>query len=169
MAGTRIGGWRDFLLGWQIADPTSGSKQTINIPAFTPVDPTGAPLGGSTGTPDNVNINQVGGVATSKGNGAADTGTQRVAVAASSTLATGQVSVTATAGGTLIAAARTGRISITITMLGAVDAFLGNTGLTSATGTLLLGTKGSSITLGTSAAIYGIAASAVSVSYVETY
>lgn len=42
MASTRIGGWKDFLLGWIVASPTGHG--TVDIPAFTPVDTTGASI-----------------------------------------------------------------------------------------------------------------------------
>ncbi len=86
---------------------------------------------------------------------------------APTTIATGQVSVGTSS--TLVVAARTGRTSVTITMLGGVDAYLGVTGVTTSTGTLLLGAKGASFTLNTSAAVYGVAASTVSVSYEEEF
>lgn len=85
----------------------------------------------------------------------------------SSNLATNQVSVGT--GATLIAPARAGRNKVKVTMIGAVDAFIGASGVTVSTGDLLLGTKGSSVTIETSAAVYGIAGSAVTVSYMETF
>ena len=85
----------------------------------------------------------------------------------SAAMATNQVSVATTS--TLIVAARTGRSSVTITNLGATDIFIGNTGVGLTTGTLLVGTKGAAITIPTSAAIYGIASVAQSVSFIENY
>lgn len=84
-------------------------------------------------------------------------------------LATNQISVATTAGGTLIVAARAGRARVTITNLGTTDVFVGNTGLTAANGQILIGTKGASITLHTSAAVYGIAGTAQSVSFIEEF
>ena len=85
----------------------------------------------------------------------------------SSTLTTNQVSVGT--GSTLIVAARAGRSSVTIANLGTTDTFIGNTGVLLTTGTLLVGTKGAAITIPTSAAIYGIASVAQSVSFIENY
>jgi len=85
----------------------------------------------------------------------------------SATMATSQISVGTVS--TLIVAARVGRSSVTITNLGATDIFIGNTGVALTTGTLLVGTKGAAITIPTSAAIYGIASVAQSVSFIENY
>ena len=82
-------------------------------------------------------------------------------------MATAQVSVGT--GSTLIVAARADRASVTITNLGTVDIYIGNTGVTAGTGTLLVGTKGAAITIPTTAAVYGIGASAQSVSFMENY
>lgn len=82
---------------------------------------------------------------------------------------TGQVSVDNTSGGVLIAAARSGRGSITIINGGTTDVFIGDSGLTIGTGALLVGVKGASITISSQAAIYGIAGSAQTVSYLEAY
>lgn len=85
----------------------------------------------------------------------------------SSSLATGQVTVGATS--TLVAAARANRGRIRITMVGAADAFCGNTGVTVTTGDLLAGTKGTTMTIETNAAVYCVTATTVVVSYMETY
>lgn len=85
----------------------------------------------------------------------------------SASIATSQVAVGTTA--TQIVAARSGRLAVTITMLGAGDLFLGVSGVTVANGTLLLGTKGSSVTLPTQAAVFGIGAAGQSVSVLETF
>ena len=90
----------------------------------------------------------------------------------SATLATGQSAGFTTS--TLIVAARTGapgtgRHNVTITNLGTVDTYCGNTGVTTSTGELLVGIKGASITLDSTAAIYCAAGSSSTVSYVETY
>jgi hypothetical protein len=60
---------------------------------------------------------------------------------------------------TLVCAARTGRRSVTVEQLGTTAVYIGATGVTSATGALLPGVAGSSITLSVTGAIYGIAAS----------
>lgn len=87
----------------------------------------------------------------------------------SASIATSQVAVGTSA--TQIVAARSGRLAVTITMLGAGDIFVGpNTPtLTTSNGTLLLGTKGSSVTLPTQAAVFGIGAAGQSVSVLETF
>lgn len=83
-------------------------------------------------------------------------------------LATNQVTVAATA--TLIAPARATRNAITVTNLSTVDIYLGVSGVTAATGTLLLGAKGSSVTFPTVQAVYGISSTGSNlVSYLETY
>lgn len=92
----------------------------------------------------------------------------------SATINTNQVTVQTTAGGTLIAAARTGlagtgRVSIEICNLGTTDVWLGNTGLTVGNGHLLVGIKGACTVLKTTAAVYGIAGAAEAVSFVENY
>ncbi len=76
-----------------------------------------------------------------------------------SKIATAQVSVDTTSGGKLIAAQRTGRQSITITNAGTTIVYIGNSGLTTGTGEYLAGVAGASITLLTTAAIYGIVGS----------
>lgn len=85
----------------------------------------------------------------------------------SASIATSQVSVGTSS--TQIVAARSGRLAVTITMLGAGDLYLGVAGVTVANGTLLLGTKGSSVTLPTQAAVFGIGAAGQSVSVLETF
>lgn len=88
---------------------------------------------------------------------------------------TNQVSVAATAGGTLIVAARTGvagtgRVSATVCNTGTTAVYIGNTGLTTATGQYLAGVAGACLTLNTTAAIYGIVATGTeTVAYSETY
>lgn len=85
----------------------------------------------------------------------------------SASIATSQVAVGTSA--TQIVAARSGRLAVTITMLGAGDIFVGPSGVAVGTGTLLLGTKGSSVTLPTQAAVFGIGAAGQSVSVLETF
>jgi hypothetical protein len=85
-------------------------------------------------------------------------------------LATNQISVDTTAGGKLIVAARVGRNSVTAVNHGTTDVFLGPSGVTISTGTLLVGVKGACITLPLAGALYGIvAAGSQTVSYAETY
>lgn len=86
----------------------------------------------------------------------------------SGTLATNQATVTTSA--TQIIAARTGRSRVTITNLGTTDVFIGPTGVTATTGQILVGTKGASITLNTSAAIFAIVGTGTqAVSFIEEY
>lgn len=83
------------------------------------------------------------------------------------TFATNQIAVGTSA--TQVVAARAGRMAVTITMLGAGDLYLGAAAVTIANGTLLLGTKGSSVTIPTQAAVFGIGAAGQSVSFIETF
>lgn len=89
------------------------------------------------------------------------------------TVSTNQLTIGASA--TLIAPARTGvagtgRTSITITNPGTTSIYIGGSGVTTSTGTLLPGISGASMTLGTEAAIYGIVAtSTATVSEFEIY
>lgn len=70
-------------------------------------------------------------------------------------LSTGQVSVGTTA--TKICDAAPGaRQTITIVNDSTVDVFLGGSGVTTSTGVLLAGTKGQTLTLSFSGALYGI-------------
>lgn len=85
----------------------------------------------------------------------------------SESIATSQVSVGTSA--TQIVPARGGRLAVTITMVGAGDVFVGATGVTVANGSLLLGTKGSSVTIPTQGAVFGIGAVAQTVSVLETF
>lgn len=64
-------------------------------------------------------------------------------------------------GATLIAAARTGavgtgRVSITVTNTSTTPVYLGGSGVTTSTGQLLPGILGASVTINTTAAVYGI-------------
>ena len=93
-----------------------------------------------------------------------------ILIVGSTNIVTGQISVATTAGGTLIAAARTGRLDITIVNSGTADVYLGPSGLTTSTGILLKGIPGAALTISTAAAVYGIVAAATqTVSYLETY
>lgn len=85
-------------------------------------------------------------------------------------LATAQVTVVSTAGGTLVAAARAGRRSVTVTNNGTIAVSLGGSGVTTSTGVVLPGVVGASVTFLFSGNLYGIAASATdSVSVAELY
>lgn len=92
--------------------------------------------------------------------------------AGSGAMATGQVSC-GTSSTTLVAArtgvAGTGRVSVTVTNLGTNDVEIGNTGVTTSTGSLLVGVKGASVTFNTTAGLFCVAGSAQSVSYIESF
>lgn len=93
-----------------------------------------------------------------------------MAANASNAIATGQATVAATAGGTLIAPARGDRKRLTIINGSTTDVFLGNSGVTTATGALLSGTKGQQIVLETCSAVYGIIGTGTeAVSYIEEF
>lgn len=95
-------------------------------------------------------------------------GTLQVAASTPTSIATGQVTVAATA--TLIAASRTGRKAITIIQEGATLVRLGGSSVSLVTGIPLPGTQYSSLTIEGGAAVYGIVASGTQpVSYVETF
>lgn len=80
----------------------------------------------------------------------------------------GQVSVGTSA--TQIIAARAGRRAVTIINEGTTDVRFGNVGVTTGNGALLTGTKGSSITLPVTTAVYGIVGTgSQNVSFVETW
>jgi hypothetical protein len=89
-------------------------------------------------------------------------------------LATNQVSIAATAGGTQIVPQRlgapgVGRAAVTIiNPPGGVTVYIGNTGVTTANGQIL--PSGWSLTLNTTAAVFGIVATGTqTVGFVETY
>jgi hypothetical protein len=85
-------------------------------------------------------------------------------------LASSQVSVDTTSGGKLIAAARAGRGAVTIINTGTIAVFIGPSGVTTSTGALLPGIAGASITIPTTAAVYGIVSNgSQTVSVLETY
>lgn len=82
-------------------------------------------------------------------------------------LATGQVSVTTSS--TLVAAARSGRGKITVSIGAANTCAFGNTGVTTTTGFPLAPTVGASLTLDTSAALYAVCSATTTVSFIEQY
>jgi hypothetical protein len=92
-----------------------------------------------------------------------------VSGAGSGSIATAKVSVTT--GNITIAAARAGRFAITIEIVGTVaDVYIGNTGVTTATGFRLKGVDGQSITIPTSAAIFGTVSAGTQIVHVlETF
>ncbi|WP_311271047.1 hypothetical protein [Sphingobium sp. WCS2017Hpa-17] len=82
-------------------------------------------------------------------------------------LNTGQVSVTTSS--TLVAAARTGRNKITMSVGAANTCAFGNTGVTTTTGFPLAPTVGASLTLDTAAAIYAVCSATTTISFIEQY
>jgi hypothetical protein len=77
---------------------------------------------------------------------------------------------TAGATSTQLVAARTGRGAVTFQNLGTVDVYLGPAGVTAATGFLLPGVIGASVTIPTSAAVFGVASTGTQdVAVLETY
>jgi len=88
------------------------------------------------------------------------------------TFDTGQVSITQTA--TSIVPASQQRTGVLITNAGTVDVYIGNSSVTTTTGALIPGIKGSSVAIPTRDAVYGIVAVTSppvpqTVTYVETY
>lgn len=84
------------------------------------------------------------------------------------TIATGQITVAVTA--TLIVAARTARKRLVIVNHGATAVYVGGAAVATTTGLLLAGVAGTTMTLETAAAVYGIVGSGTqAVSYVEEY
>lgn len=85
------------------------------------------------------------------------------------TFNTGQYTASATAPVALIAANQS-RTGLLIVNIGTVDVYLGQVGVTTATGHLLPGTKGSSVSIPTRDAVYAITGASTSlISYVESY
>lgn len=85
-------------------------------------------------------------------------------------LGTGQVSVAATAGGTLICSATSTRRRLTIINHGTTAVYIGLTGVTTATGALLPGAVGANLTINVNVPVYGITASGTAtVSFIEEY
>jgi hypothetical protein len=94
--------------------------------------------------------------------------TQIVASEGSSEFVTGQVSISSTA--TQIVAARSTRRTVTITAIGTTDCYLGSDAVTTATGHILVGIKGGTITLETTQPVYAVTSSGTqTVSYWEEY
>jgi hypothetical protein len=85
----------------------------------------------------------------------------------SSTWSVIQATITTTA--TLLAPANTARNGVAITNLGTTDIYLGGSGVTTANGALLVGTKGTSKFIPTKAAVYGIVGAGSQAVSVEDY
>ena len=87
-------------------------------------------------------------------------------------IATNQVSVTNSAGGTLIVAARALRTGVLVINLTGTDTlYIGNTGLTTGNGLPIVAIPGAGAEIDTTAAVYGIIAggAAQTVGFLETF
>lgn len=126
---------------------TTGVAKRFVIPAVTVVDQTGA--AGGAGTTSAPTITQ--------GQGSASIATAQVAAP--------------TGTPTQIVAARAGRAGVTLTNItGAQQVYVGASGVTAATGTLLPATVGASLTIPTQAAIFAISVTAAqTVAILETF
>lgn len=142
--------------GYQVCSSASGSTQC----SFQPVDAT-HPL---PVTP----LASGGGVTTTAIDQTTQGTSNGVVAKGGGSIATAQVSLTATA--VQVAAARAGRLAITITVAGtAVDTFCGPSGVTVSTGDLLVGTKGAAKTYSTSAAVFCVTGTTGTVTVAETF
>jgi len=110
-------------------------------------------------------VDATGAQVTSFGGGGSTSNPSVTSEKAPDNVAYGQVAVTTSA--TLVAAARPARKSITLTPTAATVYYVGNTGVTTANG--LYVAAGGSVTLATTAAIYAVGASAVTITYAETF
>ena len=137
--------------GGAITSPVDGNGNVKTVL----YDATGAPV--SYSDPANSNTADVNGATVDVGQGAPGAGTQRVATASSANFTPATASCASTA--TLFAASRSSRAEVTIENSGTTAVYLGGSGVTTATGVLLPGVLGASITLQTTAAIYCIVAS----------
>lgn len=88
----------------------------------------------------------------------------------SASIATAQIAAPITTSAQIVAA-RAGRVAVTITnVTGAQQVYVGASGVTAATGQLIPATVGSSLTIPTQAAIFGISLTAAqTVSILETF
>lgn len=82
-------------------------------------------------------------------------------------IAAGQVAVQTTA--TQVVGPRVGRQSVTITATSAVVFYVGPSGVTAANGQYVAAAAGASIRVDTAAAVFAVGASALTVSYLETF
>jgi hypothetical protein len=82
-------------------------------------------------------------------------------------IATGQVAVGTTA--TPIVPARAGRLSVTITATSAVVFYVGASGVTAANGHYVAAAAGASVRVDTAGSVFAVGASALTVSYLETF
>lgn len=82
-------------------------------------------------------------------------------------IANGQVAVTTAA--TQVVPSRAGRSAVTLSSATAVAYWVGASGVTNVTGISIPATAGAGITLSTSAAVFAVGASAVTITYIETF
>ena len=102
------------------------------------------------------------------GNGVQVECVQNVMQYGSNGFATSQATATTTA--TQVLAARNGRNAVTIENTSATAVYLGPAGVTAATGFLLPGTIGATVTLPVTAALYAVTATGTAtLAFVETY
>lgn len=94
-------------------------------------------------------------------------GSRSVREVGAPSFATNQVAVGTSS--TLVVAARAGRRSVTLTSTSAVVFYVGNSGVTASTGQYVAAAAGASITVATTATVYAVGASAVTLSYLETF
>lgn len=93
---------------------------------------------------------------------------QRVDEQGATAIASGQAAPTTSSGSTAIASARETRKRIVLVNHGIVDVYIGATGVTTSTGLKLA--VGASVTLYTTAAVYGVTASGTgAIHYIEEY
>lgn len=85
----------------------------------------------------------------------------------SGSIASGQIAVTTSA--TQVVPARAGRSAVTLSSATAVAYWIGAAGVTNATGYSVPATAGAGLTIPTSAAVFAIGASAVTVTFIETF
>lgn len=156
-----------FIVGLIWANPGFAATPAPRIVAACP-SATAIFTNGQVGTPGAGTVDLFGNTCGSSSGGGA---TSPIVGAANFT--PGQATITNAA--TIIAAARigtsgVGRISITVVQTGTTPIYLGGSGVTTSTGTLLPGVLGASVTIGTTAAVYGITASGSQlVTEFETY
>lgn len=119
-------------------------NQTMSAQAVYPVNSTGSPTP-TGGAVDPLQVKPIG----------------------STNIFTNQVAVTTTA--TLVCAARSGRVKVTISSTSAVVFYVGPSGVTAANGFYVAAAAGAAVTIDTAAAVYAVGAAAVTLTYVETY
>ena len=135
---------------------TSGSTEEVSLVAIGLPGSGGAVVGGTATNPLRTDPTGV--------------TTQPVVQAGAAHIANGQVTVDTTSGGVQIVGTRSTRRCVTIVNLGTTDVWVGAGTVTASNGQLLLGVKGASVSLDTTAAVKAIVASgSQDVSFLEEY